>query len=119
MTMKFKNFLEQNSGPITVPINKIYGWKVKFDEVIDDFSLNKLSMTEGPITLSRLDDPRGFYFLMDGYHRTVSAALAGQSSIQAVIDKYVPNIDRTGGAYASYLTQKAPIVDLINLIKST
>jgi hypothetical protein len=75
----------------------------KLASTIDDVREGRLSYeSDVPIVLSRLDDPRGGLFIIDGHHRAVEALLRGDSSILARIDEHVPRIERTGGAYRSW-----------------
>lgn len=111
--MKFKLWMEAEAI-LNIPINKLWGWKPKTDEVFDDMQAGRLSHSVGsPVIVSRLDSPRGAFFIMDGYHRIVEAALAGQTTIQATINPYVPRIERTGGAHNDMVAQKVPITELI------
>lgn len=109
--MRFKLWLE--SGTINIPITKLYGWKPKTDEVYEDIRAQRLSRSTGPVIVSRLDTPRGAFFILDGYHRIVEAALAGATTVEATIDVHIPRIERTGGAHADMVAQKVPIVELV------
>lgn len=110
--MRFKLWLEASA--INIPINKLYGWKPKTDKVYEDMQAGRLSHSTGsPVIVSRLDSPRGAFFILDGYHRIVEAALAGQATVQATIDVHIPRIERTGGAHADMVAQKVPIVELV------
>lgn len=108
--MEFKKWLVQESV-LNVPLNKIYGWKPKADQTIEDIRQNKLSYSaDSPLILSRLDNPRGYFFIMDGYHRFLQAILANQATLPATIDSFVPRIERTGGAHSSMVNEKVHLL---------
>ena len=97
---------------IKIPIQKIYAWIPKLEETLQDIKNNKLSYSKDkPIVVSKFG--RNF-FILDGHHRMFEAYSEGKSfTIDAVIDKYVPDIERTGGAYNSYLSNCKRFVDFI------
>ena len=111
--MRFSEWLlEEQQSSIVVPFQKLYGWKPKFTEAIQDIHDELFSRSSGdPITVSRLDSPRGSFFLMNGYHRVFEAMMQGQSSIEAKIDLYIPRIERTGGGYSGMVNNKIRITD--------
>lgn len=115
--MQFRTWLE-NLVPMTVPINKLFGWKPKADEVYEDIVANRLSQSSGLPKVSRLDNPRGSFFIIDGYHRIVEAGLRGQTMIPCQVDEYIPRIERAGGAHRDMVMNKVPIVDIIQKIKA-
>lgn len=91
-----------------IALSKIYGWVPKCETVAEDIRSNRLSFSTGkPITVSKLEN--GCYFLMDGYHRVMEAIRAGKTHIDEEINPHLPRIERTGGAYASYLSNKIAI----------
>lgn len=116
--MQFRDFLE--SEPFVVRISKLYGNQPKMDEVYHDIINKKLSHSSGqPIIVSKLSKPRGSFFIIDGYHRVVEAALVGETVIRAVIDNYIPAIDKAGvDGFKYMLSEKAPISELIKRFKT-
>jgi hypothetical protein len=113
--MKFKLWFEANN-PLVVPIARLYGWRPKMDEVLQDIRSGRLSHTNGPVTISRLDSPRGSFFVMDGHHRIVEAGMAGRDTIEAIINQYTPRIERTGGSFRDMVADKEPFTSLIQRI---
>ena len=107
--MRFKQWIE-TTQQLEIPLNKLFGWRPKVVESIEDLRVGKLSYTPGPINVSRLDSPRGAFFVLDGHHRVLEAAEKGQTSISATIDEYMPRIERTGGAHKSMVDEKVPII---------
>lgn len=111
-------WIESEQAVLSIPIKKLYGWAPKVEEVYQDILAQRLSHATGnPVTVSRLDNPRGAFFILDGYHRIVEAGIAGQTAIQATIDQYIPRIERTGGSHRDMVAQKVPIMDLIQRLK--
>lgn len=102
---------------LTVKLGKIYGWKPKIGIVFQDIREGRLSRSTGPAQVSRLDSPRGGFFVIDGYHRIVEAGLAGKPVVEVVICKHLPRIERTGGAHADMIAEKAPITEVIAQLK--
>ena len=118
--MKFKLWIESNepAKSIVIPCNKLFGLKEKIIETLDDINKGRLSRSTGnPITVSKLDPPRGF-FIMDGYHRTFEELQKGSTSIIGAVSVYVPRIQRSGGAYSWMLQQLTPIMPYVKLSKS-
>lgn len=102
---------------LTIPISRLWGWTPKFHEVVEDMKNNRLSHAgDAPILVSRLDTPRGAFFMIDGYHRVVEAAMAGKGSVQATINPHIPRIERSGGGYVAMLAQKAPMMHLVQMV---
>lgn len=101
-----------------VPFTRIYGWRPKVIQTVQEIQAGKLSQTKAGVTLSRLDSPRGSFFVIDGYHRIIESAMAGGKSIQATIDEYTPRIERTGGAWKNKVADKIPILSYGGVIKS-
>lgn len=73
--MNFKTWLEATAGAVlTIPLNRLYGWSPKVEEVYEDIQAGRLSHSPNvPGRVSRLDNPRGSFFILDGYHRIVEA----------------------------------------------
>lgn len=100
------------------PINRVFvvalpdlwGWRPKVEETLADVRAGRRSYHTGmPLILSRLGSGRQKFFVIDGYHRIVEALERGQRTLQAVISEHVPYIERTGGAFRSYLEDKVNI----------
>lgn len=91
-------------------ISKLYGSPEKIRETLKDIAEGRTSRSTGnPATVSRLDNPRGCLYLMDGYHRVMEAIQRGETHIEVSVDKYTPRIQRTGGAYQGMLERMVPI----------
>lgn len=118
--MNFKLWLEATAGNVlTIPLNRLYGWMPKVEEVYDDIKAGKLSYSPGvPARVSRLDNPRGAFFIIDGYHRIVEAGIKGAASISATLDEYTPRIERTGGSHRDMVNNKVPILAVIKKLTS-
>ena len=101
---------------MNVALARVWGWRPKVDRTIVDVAEQRLSFSTGaPIVVSRLDGRRGYY-LIDGYHRVVEAALAGRRSIRAEVDPNVPRIERTGGAHRAFLEDAVSIRDYVQQV---
>ena len=112
--MQFKEWLIEENA-LEIPLNKLWGWNQKVREVVQNISLGKLSYSQGkPLIISRLDSPRGHFFVLDGHHRVVEAIMNGQNTIQANLDEYTPRIERTGGAHKSMVNEKIRIIDALS-----
>lgn len=109
----FKIWLESNQI-INIPVSKLFGWNEKLKIAIEEVKSNKLSYSVGqPIIVSRLDDPRGAFFMIDGYHRAIQVIMAGDKVIQAQIDLHTPRIERTVG-HQKIVSQKVNIVQALS-----
>jgi hypothetical protein len=97
----------------TTSLDRIFGWRPKLTEAVVDVQEGRRSRSEGPLLVSKLDTPRGAWMVLDGYHRAIEAILAGRTSIDVEVDKFVPRIERTGGAYAGYVADKVPVVGFV------
>lgn len=112
--IKFGLWLEAAEAPLSVALSRVYGWKPKIEESLEDVREGRLSYsTSKPVEVSRLDAPRGHFYLIDGYHRVIEAILAGKTSISGTVSQHIPRIERTGGAYRSYLEDKILITDVV------
>lgn len=95
-----------------MPIRRIFGWRPKVDATIVDVLAGRLSYSSHlPIMVSRLDSPRGGFFIVDGHHRVVEAVRRGDLIVRAVVDSHVPRIERTGGAYFAWVVEKVRVAD--------
>jgi hypothetical protein len=100
-----------------VEISKLYGEPDKIKETARDIDQGRISRSVGsPITVSRLDSPRGCFYLMDGYHRTLEAARRGERTIAAALDRYMPRIERTGGAFSGMVARKVSISKALDIL---
>lgn len=119
--MKFRQWLEnQNLGEFKIPIPKLYGSASKIQKTIHEILLGKLSHSNGePIIVSRLDNPRGTFFMIDGYHRVVEGLMKGETTMDAIINIYCPRIERTGGAFKSMVDEKMPMTQAMALIQNS
>jgi hypothetical protein len=108
--MKFKLWLEDAGKSFEVSLKKIYGWKPKVAEAVKEVISGETSRTEGTPLVSRLDSPKGAFFIIDGYHRIIEKAMSGGVSIVVTIDEFTPRIERTGGAHRNMLEDKIPIL---------
>jgi hypothetical protein len=98
----------------SVDVKKLFAWRPKLEETLADIKEGRLSLSPDlPARVSRLDTPRGAYMILDGHHRIVEAILAKRPSIKIEMDQYVPRIERTGGAYQSYVDDKVNVYDFI------
>ena len=104
--------VSQNENTLEIPLNRLWGWAPKVAESIQDVRSSKLSYSQGkPLIVSRLDSPRGHFFVMDGHHRVVEASINGQNTITANLDEFMPRIERTGGAHRDMVENKVRIID--------
>ena len=99
-----------------IALAKIWGWRPKVDRTLIDVAESRLSFSTGaPIVVSRLDGRRGYY-LIDGYHRVVEAALAQRRTIRAEVDPNVPRIERTGGAHRAFLEDAVAVQPYVRMV---
>lgn len=95
---------------LRIPVKKLFAWKPKIDETMVDVEQGRLSRAgEAPLRVSRLDRPRGGFFVLDGHHRAVEAVCAHKAFVFGTLDEYVPRIERTGGAHANILRDSKPL----------
>jgi len=105
---------DSNRAGANVPLGRLWAWQPKLREAIVDVAEGRLSMsTDDPIRVSRLDSPRGHFFIFDGHHRAIEAVQRGDRTIRIEVDQYVPRIERSGGAYADIVANKVPVVALV------
>lgn len=98
----------------SVDAKKLFAWRPKLEETLVDIDEGRLSYKPGdPVRVSRLNSPRGSYFVIDGHHRAMQAILAKKTLIPIQIDEFVPWIERTGGAYSNYIEGKVNVVDFL------
>ena len=91
-------------------ISRLYAWGPKLEQTLEEILAGKLSFsTHLPIRVSRLDDPRGGLFILDGHHRAIEAGIAGKVDLPADLDLLMPRIERTGGAHREILMGKISV----------
>lgn len=97
-----------------VSVKKLFAWRPKVEATIVDINEGRRSHNTGkPLVVSKLDSPRGAYFIIDGHHRAVEAILAGRPTVDVVIDPYVPRIERTGGGFKDKLDAKVNVREFV------
>jgi hypothetical protein len=95
---------------ITVDVRKLWAWGPKVDATIIDVNEGRLSYSNAqPLVVSRLDTPRGAFYIVDGHHRAVEAVVNGRRTVLAIVSDEVPRIERTGGAHRSVVEQKVNV----------
>lgn len=100
------------AGPLSINLKRLYAWGPKVDETIVDVNEGRLSYSTGtPLVVSRLDSPRGAFFILDGHHRAVEAVLAGKQMVTGTINPELPRLERTGGGYRSVIDAKVNVFD--------
>lgn len=112
--MNFKQFylLQENKNkPFIVNISQLYSapWKIK--ETIHEINNNQLSKTIGPITVSKIGINK--YYVINGNHRVVESLLKSNTNIDAILDEYIPNMNKTGGAHNNEINDAVQISSLI------
>lgn len=111
MVLDFRTWLE---SVLQVDVRKLYAWEVKLRETMADVSSGSLSYSAGSaILVSRLDKPRGAFYIMDGHHRVVQAIMSGEASVVVEVSEHVPRIERTGGAYNHVLQQMVQVYKFV------
>lgn len=80
-----------------VPVARLYGFRPKVEETLVDLREGRLSMTEGPVQVSKLDSVRGGWFVMDGHHRALEAIAAGAGEVSCEVSEHVPYFERPVG----------------------
>jgi len=99
---------------LTIDTRRIYAWRPKLEQTLEDIKQGRLSYhLTVPAVVSRLDVPRGGFFIIDGHHRVMELMLAGQRMINVTIDTELPRIERTGGAHRNILEQKANVYSFL------
>lgn len=100
-----------------VRLTRLFGWRPKVDETVLDIREGRHSFSSSfPVVVSRLDHPRGGYYVLDGYHRVVEAFMRRDRVINVAIDPHVPRIERTGGAFVSQVKDKVNIAAYIEAL---
>ena len=99
---------------VRVPLRLLFAWRPKLEATLADVREGRLSYSAGvPLQVSRLDTPRGGFFVVDGHHRAVEAALRGDAYVWGLVDANVPRIERTGGAHRAYVEGKANVASFV------
>jgi len=108
----WRRYGRATSGRVT--LSKLWAWGPKLESALRDVREGRKSFSpDEPVRVSRLDAPRGHFFVMDGHHRAIEAVLRGDLDIATVVDEHVPRIERTGGAFAYKLAAKRRVVDFL------
>jgi len=103
---------------LRVPLSKLYTPDWKLQQTINEVRRGLVSHATGqPIIVSKLETPRGAYFVMDGNHRVLEAIERGETKISAVVNPHVPNMHRAGGAFNSMLATAVRIADYVKRIR--
>ena len=98
-----------------IHVSKLYGAPEKIRETEKDIAEGRTSRSAAnPATVSRLDNPRGCFYLMDGYHRVIESIQRGEDKVPVSVDNYIPRIERTGGAYAGMVERMVSIPASLN-----
>jgi hypothetical protein len=102
---------------LTIPLAKLYTPAWKLEATIREVRAGKRSYSSHlPLRVSRLDSPRGGFFILDGNHRAVEAVIAGKSALRGIVDEHIPYIERTGGAHRDAV---ASIVQVKSVVLGT
>lgn len=97
-----------------VDVRKLFAWAPKVRETITDVNEGRTSRSnDQPVKVSRLDTPRGSFWVVDGHHRVVEAVNRGDKTVRIVVDDMLPRIERTGGAYASVLADRVNVASFV------
>lgn len=97
---------------LQVPVSRLWAWPDKLVETLQDIREGRRSFAKRePLTVSRLDSPRGHFYVMDGHHRLVERIEEGDARVPAVLNPFVPRIERTGGSYDFLIARKVRVVD--------
>jgi len=111
--MNFKQFYLQESKnkPFIVNISQLYSatWKIK--ETIQEINNNQPSKTIGPITISKIGLNK--YYVINGNHRVVESLLNSNNTVDAILDEYTPDMNKTGGAYNNEINNAVQISSVI------
>lgn len=100
-----------------VNVRKFYTTPEKLAETILDVAEGRRSYSPtDPLTVSRLDTPRGAFFVLDRHHRLVEAIAAGARDVAIEVNPHLPRIERTGGSYRHWVDRKVNIVDTLNAL---
>jgi hypothetical protein len=98
----------------SVAAKRLFAWSPKLEETIADVDEGRVSRSsDKPLRVSRLDDPRGAFMILDGHHRAVEAIRAGRQTIPIEIDSYVPRIEHAGGAFDNYVDDKVNVYERV------
>ena len=99
---------------LRVPVDKLWTRPQKMEETLQDIEAGRLSYSkQEPALVSRLDEPRGHFFVIDGHHRIAEHILDGQGRVGVLVDVHMPRIERTGGAYRRWVEEKVPVAKAV------
>jgi len=97
-----------------VSLRRFYAWRPKVVETEDEVRRGLVSRSVHlPVSASRLERPRGGLWILDGHHRVVEAIQRGDRGIDVEISRYIPRIERTGGAYSSVLADMVHVATFV------
>lgn len=103
--MRFKQWIE-NTQEIEVALNKLFGWKTKVVQSIENVRNDRLSYTKGAINVSRLDSPRGAFFVLDGHHRVLKPLRMVKSQFSLLLMSTYPELKELAGHSKTWLMKK-------------
>lgn len=99
---------------LRVPVDKLWTRPQKMEETLQDIEAGRLSYSKHePALVSRLDEPRGHFFVIDGHHRIAEHILDGQGRVGVLVDVHMPRIERTGGAYRRWVEEKVSVAKAV------
>lgn len=98
----------------TIKVACLYTHRPKAQATLIDVREGRTSFSSHlPIVVSRLDSVRGGFYIVDGNHRVIEAAIRGDRTIHATLDPHVPRIERTGGAYLCWISNMVRPLDVV------
>jgi GNAT superfamily N-acetyltransferase len=108
--------IEENITTYSVNISSLFSpeWKIK--ETLSDIYQGKVSKTSGPITISKMGN--GKYYIINGNHRVIESINRGEEKINVTIDKHIPDMNKTGGAYNNMLIDAVQVTSLVSKLKN-
>ena len=114
--MRFKDYFRE-SKEFVVALKKLYSPLWKVEETLKDIGEGKVSRNSGIVKVSKMGN--GSYFVVDGNHRVVEAIQRGENNIRVVLDDYVPDLTRTGGAYNNTIGEAIQVASVVNKLEET
>jgi hypothetical protein len=94
-----------------VALSSLYSPLWKVEDTLKDISDGRVSMNSGVVKVSKLGNGR--YFIIDGNHRVVEAIQRGEVSINVTLDEYIPDMNKTGGAYDTMVKSAIRVVEVV------
>ena len=108
--MRFKDYFKENKE-FKVALKQLFSPLWKIQETLKDIDEGKVSKNNGIVKVSKMGN--GKYFIIDGNHRVVEAIQRGEDSIIVVLDEFVPDITRTGGAYNNMIGEAVQVISVV------